>query len=197
MRLWLITFGEPIPEVDAAGDRQLRTGIVARMAAARGHQVTWWTSTFDHARKRQRVDRDTDLSLGPGLCIRMLHAPGYQRNVSVSRLWNHRAISRAFRRLAPGGLPPDVIVCSMPTLEVSVAAVEYGRERGVPVVLDVRDMWPDIFLDLVPRWARSPGRLLLAPYFHMAQRSCRMASRTLRLMPLKPCPPERMLRPPK
>jgi hypothetical protein len=55
MRVWLITVGEPLP-LDGPGERMLRTGILAAFLAARGHEVVWWSSSFDHVRKRQRSD---------------------------------------------------------------------------------------------------------------------------------------------
>ena len=60
---------------------------------------------------------------------------------------------------------PDLILCSYPTIELSVEAVRYGRTHGIPVVLDVRDLWPDIVLDLLPTILRSPGRVALTRLF--------------------------------
>ncbi|GAI08595.1 unnamed protein product, partial [marine sediment metagenome] len=52
MRIWLITIGEPLPS-DNNNDRLYRTGILAKLLIQRGHEVVWWTSTFDHVRKIQ------------------------------------------------------------------------------------------------------------------------------------------------
>ena len=37
--------------------------------------------------------------------------------------------------------------CSFPTIELSRAAVAFGRRTGTPVVLDIRDLWPDVIWD--------------------------------------------------
>jgi glycosyltransferase involved in cell wall biosynthesis len=89
----------------------------------------------------------------------LLHGPAYRRNVSLRRWANHRIIADQFAVWSRGLPPPDLILCSLPNLELSREAVRYGRENRVPVVLDLRDMWPDIFLDLVP----APTRPLLKP----------------------------------
>jgi glycosyltransferase involved in cell wall biosynthesis len=36
--------------------------------------------------------------------------------------------------------------------------VKFGRDRGIPVALDVRDLWPDVFFDLVPTALRPVAR---------------------------------------
>ncbi len=46
---------------------------------------------------------------------------------------------------------PDVIhVCNVP-IELCHAAVTYGRAKGIPVVIDVRDLWPDVYLEVIPQ----------------------------------------------
>ena len=60
---------------------------------------------------------------------------------------------------------PDVILCAWPTIELGLESVRYGKARGVPVVLDIRDLWPDLFLDAAPRLLRPLARMALHPYF--------------------------------
>jgi glycosyltransferase involved in cell wall biosynthesis len=163
VRLWLITIGEPLPS-DAHAVRLLRTGLLANLLVEQGHDVLWWSSTFDHQKKQHRSCRDAFLEIRPGLRIALLHSNAYRHNISVARIRNHRGVARKFARYAPAEAPPDIILCSFPTIELSAAAIEYGRERGTPVVIDVRDLWPDIFLDHLPPAARRLGRLALRPF---------------------------------
>jgi len=64
----------------------------------------------------------------------------------------------------------------MPTIELSAAAVAYGKQRGIPVVLDIRDLWPDIFLETVPPSLRQVARLPLMPLFNALQKAARDAT---------------------
>jgi len=171
MLIWLITIGEPLP-TDEGNCRPLRSGILADLLADRGHEVLWWTSTFDHVGKRQRFNKDTEVEVRKGYRLRLLHAAGYGRNVSLRRICNHRTIGRKFKRLVEAEPAPNIVLCSFPTLELSAAAVEYGRRKRVPVVLDIRDMWPDVFLRAMPWWAGRPGRLALRGMFKTARTAC-------------------------
>ncbi len=176
MRVALVTIGEPLPIREGVHDRPLRTGYLSQLLADRGHDVTWWTSTFDHSQRRMVARDGETVRVCPGLTLRMLDGGGYPRNVSLARLRDHRTLARKFAAEVRRHPRPDIIVSSWPPVELCTAAVEYGRDAGVPVVLDVRDLWPDIFVDECPRWLRWPARMLLTPFFTEARRTSAAAS---------------------
>jgi len=176
MRIWLVTIGEPVPVGEALGDRPHRAGALARYLSDQGHDVTWWTSTFDHFRKRHWSLRDTLLEPQPNLRIRLLHGGGYSRNVSWARIRDHQRIAARFARQCRTVARPDLIVASLPSLELCDESVRFGRETDVPVLLDMRDMWPDIFLDLAPGPLRPLAALALGHFFRLGRRACAGAS---------------------
>ena len=156
MKVWLLQRAEPTPHDGDGVQRAMRTGILADMLARAGHQVLWWTSTFDHYSRRQRFQNDERKSVRPGYEIQYLHGCGYRKSVSVARMRENALIAQRFRRLASQeAAQPDIILASIPTAELAVEAVSYGKREGIRVVLDIRDLWPDVFLDLVPSPLRS------------------------------------------
>lgn len=171
MNVWLLKISEPLPAGEASGDRLLRTGGFAQFLSEQGHRVTWWASGFDHARKQQQCARQTALNVGERLTIHLLRGVAYRANVSLARLLNHWQVARQFARWAPRLPPPDIIVSAWPTVELCDQSVRYGQRHKVPVVLDLRDMWPDVLVDAVPRAARPLARLLLQPMFASARRA--------------------------
>lgn len=174
--LWLVTTGEPLPS-DGPGTRLLRTGLFFEDAVARGLAVNWWTSGFDHARRRQRSRTASREDFAPSGRITLVPSPGYNASVSPRRLWDHVVTARRFRRLAEQVPAPDLVWCSFPTIELAGAAVEYGRARKVPVVLDIRDLWPDVLWDSTVPWRSGPVRTLaLAPLRRSAARAIRGAA---------------------
>ena len=175
MYIWLITIGEPLP-TDGFGDRLMRAGILANMLVEKGHKVVWWTSTFDHVRKRQRYNKETVLEINDRYKIVMLHSIPYKKNVSFLRIFNHYGLARKFKRFSWGQASPDIVLCSLPPLELSLAAAEYGKKKGVPVILDIRDLWPEIFLELVPLWGKTVARWCLDPMFRTLRIACRDAT---------------------
>ncbi len=176
MNIWLLKCGEPVPTGAGFAERLHRTGTLANVAAAAGHRVTWWTSGFDRVTRRNLFAGDTTLQLRPGLEIRLLHTPGYRSSISLARIRDQRLLADKFARYARQQPPPDVILCALPVIELCEASVRYGKEVGVPVVLDMRDMWPDIIVDTFPAPLRPFARLLLAPMFSAARFACSQAT---------------------
>lgn len=183
MKIWLVTLGEPLP-TDPGTPRLLRAGLLANLLAQAGHQVTWWTSVFDHFGKRHRPVEEGRSRVQPGLDLYFLRAPGYRRNLSLARIRDHRLLARRFVVLAPKESPPDVVLASFPSIELALEAARYGAKRGIPVVLDVRDLWPDIFLDHLPRLIRPLARPLLSPLFQDTREAFRLARAVTGITPL-------------
>ena len=92
MKIWLLQTGEQLPI--GQGARKLRTELLAEKLIERGHTVTWWTSCFDHLRKRWYFDQDTIFTASPSLTIHALKGMAYRRNFSLARFLDHRIIAR-------------------------------------------------------------------------------------------------------
>ncbi|MGK2962835.1 MAG: glycosyltransferase family 4 protein [Gemmatimonadaceae bacterium] len=174
MRIWLIQIGEPLP-IDGEAPRLLRTGIMASLLAERGHDVTWWCTTFNHWTKSHRFPIDTTLKPAPRYRLRLLHSPGYSRNVSIARIVDHRILARRFRREIEREATPDLILCSFPTIEMAEIATRFARKQGIPVIVDVRDVWPDAFLNFLPSTLKPLGRLLLRGMYRQARRALKQS----------------------
>jgi glycosyltransferase involved in cell wall biosynthesis len=178
---WLVTVGEPLP-TDGPDERLLRTGILAELLRARGHEVVWWSSAFDHQRKLMRRGLSS-LRTTTGVDLRLLKARGYARNVSVARLVDNVVVARAFRAEAGRQRVPDVVVASYPTIDLASEAVRFGRRARVPVILDLRDQWPDVFERVLPGALRFFSRILLAPMRRQARDAMAGASSLVGITP--------------
>jgi hypothetical protein len=173
MRVWIVEATEPLPI--EAGERAWRCGMLGAALLARGHEVRWWTSTFHHVRKLQRFSAAQTIELKSGMTLRLLHGPGYRRNRSLQRIRHNQVVAEAFAREALAHSRPELIFCCMPTPELAEKAVELSRRDGVPVVIDVRDLWPDSYLGIVPQPLRGIARLALQSRFRRMSRICREA----------------------
>lgn len=177
MKIWIIQIGEPTPTLGENTDRIMRSGMLASWLAKRGNAVTWWASTFDHSRKKYRKKAACFYQWQPGVTIRYLHSSiPYNKNLSLSRIINHREIALDFRRTIKSLEPPDLILSCMPTPELCVEAVRYGKENGVPVLLDVRDLWPDDIVRVAPKLMQWAMRLLVQPITFSVTQACRGAA---------------------
>ena len=149
MLIWLIQRAESTPQ-DPNSPRAMRMGMVADYLVRKGHQVIWWTSTFNHYSKTQRFGGDVRVRIGPLYSIQYLHTAGYKKNISLKRMVDNYFFSKKFESMARMELnKPDLIFCSFPILNVCLSVLKYTRQNNIPWVIDVRDLWPDALVQRV------------------------------------------------
>lgn len=175
MRIWIVEVGEPLP-TDPGAPRLMRAGLLADCIERQGHEVVWWTSAFDHYRKVMRPAERVTVTADQGRYdLVTLPALGYERHVSIQRFRDHRHTAKAFVEAARRAPRPDVICASLPTLELAAASAEVAKRTSSPLVVDVQDLWPDVFADALPSRLRPLATVPLAPLRAMARRACRAA----------------------
>lgn len=179
MRVWIIKTGEPVPYLpDESGDRLFRAGLMAQTLQARGHEVVWWNAQFHHQLKTMR-DVTPSVPLRPradGPEMIFLPSRGYTSHLSPRRFLDHRDVRRAFSALAPTQPRPDVILCAWPTIDLAFAAVQFGRAQGIPVILDIRDLWPDIFYERITAKTGFPLKGYFIPWERMGRKAMQGAN---------------------
>lgn len=176
MNIWLVRDLEPLP-TDPGNPRLMRTGILARMLAREGHCVRWITSSFDHYQKHQRQPREGELEAETNLRITILPARGYRRNIGPARIIHNRAFARAFAEFArKTDERPDIIVTDIPTTETAACAARFAKSHDIPIIISIRDLWPDFFTRMAPPWLRPVARALLHPLDRQARFACANAS---------------------
>jgi colanic acid biosynthesis glycosyl transferase WcaI len=131
------------PEVTAAS---ARVHAFARALSGRGHDVEVVCEAPSHPSglvepgygdvrfDRRRLD-------GFGVTYVKTYAhPSKRARHRVASYASYAALAVAAASRAE---PPDVILASSPPLPVGAAAALAARRRGVPWVMDVRDLWPE------------------------------------------------------
>lgn len=145
IKVWLVNEGENLPG-DDNNPRLQRMGLLAYEVEKLGAKVTWWQSTYNHYQKKFRCLEDKDVQLTENLELKMLHSCGYAKNVSVKRLFHEFGTARKFYKIALEEDKPDVIVVAMPTIALTHYAVKYAKKNNIPILIDLRDLNPDVFV---------------------------------------------------
>ena len=145
MRVWLINEGENLPG-DDNNPRLQRMGLLAYEVSKLGAEVVWWQSTFNHYQKKFRCYEDKTMQLNDNLKLVMLHSYGYKKNVSLRRMAHELKTARKFYKQAEHEPLPDVMVSAMPTVAQAHYVVKFARKHHIPVLVDLRDLNPDVFV---------------------------------------------------
>lgn len=169
MKIGLITIGEPVPFSGDCSARLHRTGQFALWCARRA-DVTWWTSAFDHFGKKFISHDNQSVMIDGGIEIRLSRGCGYRKNISIARIRDQRLLAqKIYENMCLETEKPDILICAVPPVEIAASVVRYAKARRIPVLLDLRDMWPDIFVDHAPKIFRPIVRTMIASFFTQAQ----------------------------
>jgi glycosyltransferase involved in cell wall biosynthesis len=134
------------------GTRHFELG---RNLAGRGRRVVIFASNFIHMnfhfvevnREGYRIEEFGNLR------FTWLRTPGYRKN-NWKRLLNtlvySRRASRLARRLLAQGIieKPDIIIGSTVHPFAALMASSLARELQVPFIFEIRDLWPQSFIDM-------------------------------------------------
>lgn len=153
----LIKDGELLPI--QKGSPCLRMGSIARALVDRGHKVTWLATTWSHQFKTEianqgsyRVEKNYD--------VHLLDCGSYKKNLSFQRISHHRRFgAKTAQYLAELNTRPNLVVSAYPIPSAASAAARYCRKFKISFALDIRDLWPDVFVDKLSRF----GALLAWP----------------------------------
>jgi len=173
-RAWILSDCEPLPVDD--DPRLMRAGLLAEYLSKKGWKVTWFAPGFDHGKKTDRFDSTEEIEVNSNEKLIALHSPvTYSRNTSPKRVLFYKRLSGELKKYFKKEPLPYVIFCSWPTQTFAKEALEYAKKAGVPVVLDVRDLWPDIFTRVFPKSLQGPAKLALLPSINGAKKLFRQA----------------------
>ena len=142
MKIWLISVFEQTP-VDMVFSTRFIS--IAEAAIKRGHDVTFFASTFKHNTKNQRYDKDTIISLNDKYRLIFVKSLSYQKNISIKRLYSHQIFSKHLIKEIKRAVKPDVILLAFPPISLAYEITKWASKENIPVIVDIIDPWPDIF----------------------------------------------------
>jgi len=163
MKIWLIKDGEYLPIQPNV--RKMRMWMLADSLLEREHSIIWWASTFSHQRKSLLYQNNVEISLKDRFRLKLLYAGKYQNNISFRRFLHHRRLAIKFRAHAYSLPTPDVIVCAFPIIDVAYEVIGYAKIQDIPVIIDIRDPWPDTLIDKCPKSLQKIVKALLMPAY--------------------------------
>ncbi len=163
LKVWLVKLGEPLPNQNS--ERLYRIGLLAQELSRRGHEIIWWTSTFDHISKCHLKQKDIEIKVNNNYKIKLIYSKGYKKNYSISRLLHHKSFAKKLSQKITETSQPDLILTCFPTGEVSWQLAKYGKKYNIPVIVDIRDLWPDVFLNFLPNFSQNTISKIVEPIF--------------------------------
>ena len=126
---------------------------------------------FFHQRKIFRSKKFTTINVKKNLIVELIPSLGYQKNIGLKRLIDHLILAINLYRFLKKRIDfvPDRIFLGYPPIETSFVIIKWAEELGIPVMLDVKDNWPENFIEAFPKNYRMIVKFLFYPYFNMSK----------------------------
>ena len=165
MYIWYVAIYEPLP-IGGEHSRRMRVGLLASYLRESGHEVEIWLPDFDHI-KHEEYSETEKIEFSKGdYKIEFLKGCKYKKDSSFIRYFHNKKIASRFKALASQrARQPDLIISQIPALELAEAVIEHASKSNIPTVIDVRDLWPDVYKRLLPkRFSKLLGFILWREY---------------------------------
>jgi len=144
MKIWIVFVGETLPMDN--NFRYWRYTMLVDELIKRGHEVIRYAPSFNHSSKKQRCEKDTQYEFDKRYVIKLIKTTEYRQNIGFARLISYKIFSlRVLNKMKSETDKPDVIITSIPSPIVFRSVMSFAKEKHIPVILDVRDIWPDVF----------------------------------------------------
>ena len=163
MKVWILQTGEPL-HIDSAGLRPMRAMNLSNALINRGHQVTLWSSDFDHFSKQHRTGKTSFIKVSDNLEIRLISSRGYKSHIGFSRLFDHAQLAFNLKKELRNQAQPDVAFIGYPPIETAWVMTNWLSRGKTPSMVDVKDAWPEIYVQSLGSCLRKIALTLLWPY---------------------------------
>ena len=161
--IWFICVGEPVP-INDNFDNLHRCGKLAHEFSLQ-NDVTWFTSNFDHFSKK-KIDFIAEKKINKNFKLFFLDTKPYKKNISLSRFFSHYLIGKKLKKeMKSFTKKPDIIYASFPTIELAYECTKYAKNHNIPIIIDIRDLWPDIFLSAIPKLLHPIAKIVLFSWY--------------------------------
>lgn len=136
MKIALVACDVALPGEKGLGRMYYLAGLFRRY----GYDVELITGSFQHWEKRFRTSEE--LRREHPFPVAFMAQPGYTKNIQLRRVRSLRVMAANIRRHLEKN-DYDLVYCLIPDNHIAAVAARYAKDRGVPFLIDVEDLWPE------------------------------------------------------
>lgn len=163
MKIWIIN---PYGNLPSEGWREYRSSLIAEAFVKEGHEVVWWVSNFEHRSKKYRSNSWEDIQVNDMYLIKLVPTTPYKTHISLARIKHERNYANNFKKkVMESDENADLIIIGEPALFFSDIIIDVINKKSIPFIIDILDLWPELFNILLPNKVSYLGRIVFAPLY--------------------------------
>ncbi|WP_440681191.1 glycosyltransferase family 4 protein [Candidatus Pelagibacter sp. HIMB1623] len=176
LNVWILQTGEPLI-IDGKKSRFMRGMNLANKLVDQGHNVLFFSSNFDHQKKLFRYNKNKIINFNSKLSFQLIDSPGYEKNISIKRFYDHLILALNLNKIINQKKSrPDVVFIGYPPIEISYVMSRWLYKRNIPYILDIKDQWPDLIVEIFPKKLHFLIKLILFPYYYCFKQTIKKAT---------------------
>lgn len=176
LNVWILQTGEPLI-IDNDNLRFMRGMNLANALIEKGHEVLFFSSNFNHQKKSHREYRSKLIKYNSKLKFYLIDSSGYKNNLSIKRFYDHFLLAKNLNKILNSiELVPDVIFIGYPPIEVAYVMSNWAKKKKIPYILDIKDKWPDLIVNIFPKIIQPVVKIILSPYYFCFKQTIKNAS---------------------
>jgi glycosyltransferase involved in cell wall biosynthesis len=173
MNIWIIN---PYGSLPDESWRTYRSTMIANALQNKGHRVVQFISNFEHRSKSYRTDGYSLRKYGGLYDIHIIPSKSYSSHISLDRVRYERSFGRNLIKYAVSLEKPDVVILAEPAICYYDTLLSWLKnELKTKIVIDLIDIWPELFHLLVPKPVDFLARIALSPLYYWRKRLYRNA----------------------
>lgn len=133
-----------VTDVALTGEKGLgRMFYLAEQFCQHGYEVELLTSKFQHWLKRFRTEEEMAEIAAKSRCkVVFFDEPGYSKNVQIKRILSRRVLTKNIHNYLQAN-HFDLIYSQIPDNHLASVAAQHAKNRNVPFLVDIEDLWPE------------------------------------------------------
>ncbi len=164
--IWIFQTGEPLPFENKY--RGMRLTNLYNKAKNIGEDVLVISTNFNHTEKKFREENNSFLPFILKKDIVLIKSIGYKKNISLLRILDHTILALnlfLFLILSKKYFnKPAISFIGFPPIEWAFIAAVWSKFNKVKTIIDIKDLWPEIFYENKKFFKKSIIYIFSLPY---------------------------------
>lgn len=161
--IWLVN---PYGNIPGEGWSDYRFSMMAEVLSKQGYFIRWFVASFEHRSKRERVDKYTEIIINENYNISIIPTSSYLNHISIKRiLFERKFANNVLKYSKLVGEKPDLIIFAEPALFVTDIYKKLVNEYKSKFLVDIIDLWPEIFISLLPTFLQKHERFIFSFFY--------------------------------
>ena len=158
--IWII---DPYNEIPKAGWRHGRYYLIAKALSENGYIVNFFISNFSHKEKKFEVLDHININVNFNIFV--MPSTEYYNHVSLKRIKYEKNFAKNVNDNKHNLTLPDFVILRDPAIFMFDQLKPLLKKSNAKIVLDIMDLWPELFELKLPKKLRWLGKFIFFPFY--------------------------------